>query len=544
MPDSGAAPTLAAMTLEQKVGQVMMIGLDPDKGRPYTALTPDVRRLIQELHIGGIIYFERNVDTPAALAELSAGLQDAAQQNGDPGLIISIDQEGGRVTRLRESRGFTEFPGAMAIAATGEVAIARQVGQMIADELLAVGINMDLAPDLDVNNNPNNPVIGIRSFGSDPDRVAAYGVAFAAGLQSAGVLAVGKHFPGHGDTGTDSHSTLPTVSHDRQRLQAVEFVPFKAAMRLDPPIAGIMSAHITFPAIDPTPGRAATLSPGVLTDLLRTELGYDGLALTDSLEMGALATTGYPVPIAAATSLKAGADMLLISHGFEIHRQAHAMVVDWVRRGEIPEARLDQAVGRVLAAKQRLGLLPAERGQPSVVSDQLAVIGGTEHKALSRQVAAQAVTLLRDDAQLIPLPPDARPMVVEPPAAAGFGKALGIGLVFTVGANPTAAEIQTVVGSARDGRTVIVATADVAQNRGQARLVEALMDGKIPTIVIATRSPYDLLAFPQAPTYLAIYGANPPMLDALAAVLHGQAKPVGKLPVELSGLYGIGAGAE
>ena len=178
------------MTLEEKVGQVMMIGLDPNSGRPAPELTPAVRQLLQDLHVGGVIYFERNVESPAQLAKLSADLQEAARANGDPPLLISIDQEGGRVARLKEPRGFTEFPGAMAIGATGDVENARLIARALAQELLAVGINMDLAPDLDVNNNPDNPVIGIRSFGSDPQAVAAFGVAFAAGLQAEGVLAV------------------------------------------------------------------------------------------------------------------------------------------------------------------------------------------------------------------------------------------------------------------------------------------------------------------------------------------------------------------
>ncbi|MCX6029502.1 MAG: beta-N-acetylhexosaminidase [Chloroflexi bacterium] len=549
-PISAALP--AGMTLEEKVGQVMMIGFDPDAGRPAPELTPEFRALLQDLHIGGVVYFERNVESPAQLAKLSADLQEGAWQNGDPPLLISIDQEGGRVARLKEARGFTEFPGAMAIAATGDIENARRIARALAEELLAVGINMDLAPDLDVNNNPDNPVIGIRSFGSDPQAVAAFGVAFAQGLQAEGVLAVGKHFPGHGDTGADSHVSLPTVPHDRARLEAVEFVPFRAAIHPSPVpqdgggagVGGIMSAHITFPAVDPTPGLAATLSAKVLTGLLRDELGYDGLALTDSLEMGALGTSGYPVPMAAATSLKAGADVLTISHGLEIHRQAHAMVVDWVRRGQIPQKRLDEAVRRVLAAKERFGLLE-DRGQGAGVRSQesgsRSQVGSAEHKALSRQVAAQGITLLRDDAGLLPLKADAKLLVIEPPAAAGMAKALAA-LSFTVSANPTAAEITTAVGLARDGCTVIVATADAKQSAGQAKLVRALLDAKVPTIVVAVRSPYDLLAFPEVPTYLATYGLNPPALDALVEVLNGRVKSQGRLPVELPGLYKEGAG--
>ncbi len=539
------APATADMTPAQKAGQVMMIGFDG------TSLTPELRAAVTDLHVGGVIIFERNVGSPDELAQLTADLQALTQANGDPPLLIAIDQEGGRVARLKETKGFTEFPSAMAIAATGQAENARRVARALAAELLAVGINMNLAPDLDVNNNPDNPVIGIRSFSSNPATVAAFGRAFAEGLQEAGVLAVGKHFPGHGDTGVDSHVALPTVPHGRDRLATVEFVPFVAAIEFPSPvatgegpgvraIAGIMSAHVTFPAIDPTPGLAATLSPRVLTGLLRDELGYDGLILTDSLEMGALAQSGYPVPVAAATALAAGADVLLFNHGHALHRQAHALILDRLARGQLPPGRLDEAAARVLAAKERFGLLvrgSGGRDQASGVSER---VGTAEHRALAREIAGAAITLLRDDAHLLPLAPGAKLLVVEPPAGAGLGKALDA-TTFAVSADPSAAEIRTAAGMA-PGRMVIVATTDARQNPGQVRLVQALLAAGAPVIVVAVRGPYDLMAFPAAPTYLASYGANPPTLDALAAVLYGKVKPAGRLPVELPGLYPVGAG--
>lgn len=550
-PLTDADALLAGMTLAEKAGQVMMIGFDG------TSLTPELRAAVTDLHVGGVIIFERNVGSPDELARLAADLQAVAQANGDPPLLIAIDQEGGRVARLKEAKGFTEFPGAMAIAATGDPENARRVAQALAGELKAVGINVNLAPDLDVNNNPDNPVIGIRSFGSDPASVAAFGRAFTQGLQDAGVLAVGKHFPGHGDTGVDSHIALPTVPHARSRLEAVEFVPFKAVIAPPSPvatggapeagaIAGIMSAHVTFPAIDPTPGLAATLSPPVLTDLLRDELGFTGLVFTDSLEMGALGQSGYPPPVAAVTALIAGADVLLFNHGHDLHRQAHALILDRLAGGQLPPARLDAAAARVLAAKARLGLLAAESGAhaaraATVHTEVAAQVGTAEHRALAREIAGQAITLLRDDARRLPLAPGARLLVIEPPAGAGLGKALDA-TTFAVSANPSAAEVRTAVGLTADGRTVIIATADARQNPGQARLVQELLATGAPVIVVAVRGPYDLMAFPAAPTYLASYGANPPVLDALAAVLHGKVKPAGRLPVELPGLYPVGAG--
>lgn len=258
---------LAAMNLEQKIGQVMIIGFDG------TTVDADLRQMIAEYHVGGVILFARNVQSPAQVAELTNELQSIARESGHPGLFVAVDQEAGRVARLTDATGFTEFPSAMALTATGNPQNARRVAAAMAAEMRAVGINVDFAPDLDVNNNPSNPVIGIRSFSSDPAKVAEYGIAFANGLQENGVLAFGKHFPGHGDTGVDSHIDLPLVPHDRTRLDQIELVPFKAAIEAD--LAGIMSAHVTFPAIDATPGLAATLSRPVLTGLLRNKLGYE-----------------------------------------------------------------------------------------------------------------------------------------------------------------------------------------------------------------------------------------------------------------------------
>ncbi len=337
---------LVRMTLEEKVGQVMMVGFDG------VVLEPGLRAMLAEFHLGGIVEFLRNVESPRQLAQLNADLQKAARASGHPGLFISIDQEGGRVARLKAAQGFTEFPAADQVGASPEPAeAARRVAHGMAAEMKAAGVNMDLAPVLDVNNNPANPIIGTRSYSADPACVAACGVAFLETLQAEGIAAVGKHFPGHGDTKVDSHVALAVVPHDLARLQSVEFVPFRAAIQAG--VTGIMSAHSAFPSIDPTPNLAATLSSKVMTDLLRDELGFGGIRMTDSLEMGALATSGYPVPLAAAAALKAGADVLLFNRDHALHRAAHAMVVDWLKRGEIPLARLDEAVRRVLAAKAR-----------------------------------------------------------------------------------------------------------------------------------------------------------------------------------------------
>ncbi len=507
---------VSQMTLEQKVGQVMLVGFDG------TTLTPELRNDLTQLHIGGVIFYDRNIQSPQQVAQLNTDLQNVMRQNNDLPLFITVDQEGGVVARLKEEKGFTEFPSQMAVAATDDVNQARKIAQALADEMLALGFNMDLTPDLDVNNNPDNPIISTRSFGSDPHRVAEFGVAYIEALQDAGLIAIGKHFPGHGDTGTDSPMALPTIPHDRARLNAIEFVPFQAAMQAK--VAGIMSAHITFPAIDPTPGLAATLSPKVLTGLLRDEMQYDGLVMTDELTMGALATSGYPAPQAASTALRAGADVLLLQTGYAMHRQVHAMLVDRVQRGIVPQTRLDQAVRRILLVKQKFGILTEHAPR----NTNLAVVGSAEMQTVSRKVALQAITLLRDDAKLVPLKADAKLLVVET-GNFGLGKQLGA-TTMSVRAQPTKDEIATAVQIAKEGRIAIVATSDVAKNKSQADLITALNQAKVPTIVIATRSPYDLLYLNDVKTYLASYGNNPPMIEALAAILTGKTKPQGKLP--------------
>ncbi len=512
---------LRGMTLEQKIGQVMVIGFDG------TTVSPELREMIEKYHVGGVILFARNVESPRQVASLTRSLQEIALASGHPGLFIAIDQEGGRVARLTEPTGFTEFPGAMALGATGDPGLARQVAQAIAREMKAVGLNIDFAPDLDVNNNYKNPVIGIRSFSSNPAEVAKYGIQFIEGLQGEGVLAFGKHFPGHGDTGVDSHLALPVVPHDRARLDALEFVPFRAAIAAG--VAGIMSAHVAFPAIETLiPDLPATLSPRVLTGLLREEMGFQGLIVTDSLEMGALAQSGFPVSRAAAMALQAGADLLLFNRDHSLHKQAVQLISEWIREGKIPQSRLDEAVLRVLRAKATYQLIRPTLADMNAVSGSVGT--GAAH-SLALDAARRSVTLVQDKAGLVPLSKTAQLLVLETGGARGLGKALGATVV-EVKDQPSSTDIDAWVRSAQ-GRTVVVGTTDAISNQGQVNLVKALVKAGIPTIVVATRGPYDLLAFREAPTYLAIYGANPPALAAVADVLKGGFKPQGHLPVEL-----------
>jgi beta-N-acetylhexosaminidase len=344
--------TAQTLTLEQKIGQVMLVGFEG------TSLTRELRKMMNDIRPGGVILFERNVQSPNQVAELIDGLQEMTRARGGPPLFVAIDQEGGTVTRLREARGFTEYPSAMAVAATGDPANASAVARVTARELKALGFNINFAPVLDVNNNPRNPVIAQRSFGSDAARVAQFGAAYIAALQADGLLAVGKHFPGHGDVMIDSHASLPNVPYGPARLAEVELAPFRAAISAN--VAGIMTAHITFPELDTAQNLPATLSSAILQNTLREQMGFEGLIFSDSLDMGALADSGHPLPGAAAESLLAGADVLDFNTTAPMMRRVKK---DMLARAGNPAflARLDESVSRILREKSGLARPPILR---------------------------------------------------------------------------------------------------------------------------------------------------------------------------------------
>lgn len=518
-------PTLEkSMTLEQKIGQLMIIGFDGP------TVDPDLRRMITDYHIGGVILFARNIQSPRQVAALTNELQTIAIESGHPGLFIAIDQEGGPVARLTEDKGFTEFPSAMALTATGDPQNAYRMAAAMAVEMRAIGINIDFAPDLDVNNNPANPIIGIRSFSSDPARVAEYGLAFSKGLQDNGVLAFGKHFPGHGDTGVDSHIDLPLVPHDRARLDQIELVPFRAFAQAQ--YAGIMTAHITFPAIDPTPGLPATLSRPTLTGLLREELGYNGLIVTDSLEMGALTESGYPPEDGAPLALAAGADLLLFNRDHAMHRQVFANLVQAVRDGKISQEQVDASARRILQAKQTFGLLnPA----PVEVESAASSVKTAEHLALSRELAQKSITLLRDPQGLLPLLPGGpAPLLVETAALRGLTRLEQVNAaILQVETQPTQSQMADVLHAAANGRVVIVPVNDLPLNPTQLELIQQLTQAGAPVIALAYRNPFDAAHLPENVTVLITYGFNPPVRAALADILTGQTQPGGLLPVTL-----------
>lgn len=534
---------LADLTLEEKIGQMLWVGLAGPE------LDAQAEALLAAGKAGGVILFARNGTDPLAVRGLTDQLQAtvAKRDRATPALVVMVDQEGGLVQRYRAP--LTDWPGNMALGAAADRDLAYQMAAATAAELRSLGIHMNLAPVADVNNNPNNPVIGLRSFGEDVRAVSALVAATVRGYQDHGVMAVVKHFPGHGDTEVDSHHALPVIDHTLERLEAVELPPFAAAMEAG--VSAVMAAHINFPALAPD-SKPATLSPAVLTGLLRERLTYQGVVVTDAMEMAALAgTTGVAEGLVEA--VLAGADALLVAESFAEQAAFHAALVSAVQQGRIPEARIEAAVRRLLLLKGEAGLLPDRSGAPAAVALPPATGGPwAEHRTLAQRIADQAVTLVRDDAGLVPvrLGAGAHLVVISPGPAAPDGlTALGRSIkeqharmteVVVDRRTPTDAERAEV--SRQIGAADLVLYALPYASAGQrALLAEVTGTGK-PLIVVGLGEPYDLLQLPNVATFVVTYGDSEAQMRAVAAPLFGGRPFTGTLPVSIPPLYPMGHG--
>lgn len=542
LPDSDAQieELLAQMTIEEKLGQLFMVFFEG------TEFSPALERTIQELHVGGILIFHINVGPVEELAATIAAAQDAAAASGAQiPLFVAVDHEGGLIDRF--GGRLTLFPGPMAIAATGSVENARAVAEAMSAELRALGINMNLAPVVDVNNNPNNPVIGSRAFGSTPEIVTSFSLAMLEGFQRGNMMTTAKHFPGHGDTAIDSHSDLPVIDKELAQLQALELVPFAAA--IDAGTDVIMTAHVAVPSLTGDPELPATFSRAILTDLLRESMGFDGLIAADSLGMGAL-DLRYGITQTSALAVEGGVDLLMFGND-----PGHTPVEQYwvfeellarIEAGELTEARLDASVRRILQAKARHGLLTPNPTLAAALSvDELqATIRTPEHLALADQVSEQAVTLVKNDAQLLPLRPEQRIALIHPDFESELPMVLGehtanlTSIPMTV--DPDAEERARITALAAASDVILLATYNANFHAGQVALVEELQGKSL--VVLALNSPYDLLAFPEQATYLTTYNNTLPLLTAAAKLLYGQIQPSGTLPIELPALFPIGSG--
>ncbi len=343
------------MSLERKIGQMMMVGV------PGAEMTAPARAIIASYAPGGIILFGYNLGPREKTEEFIVDMQKAAMDSAVMPLFISIDQEGGRVRRIVD--GVTQFPGNMPLGVVNDAKLTYRAARILGMELRLMGLNMNLAPALDVNNNPENPVINTRSFGSDPAVVAAMGRAYIRGLQDSRCMAVGKHFPGHGDTDGDSHHVLPVIDYGIEHLKKIELPPFAAAIEED--VSAIMSAHIAYPSILDD-GMPATLSEKMLTGLLRNEMGHKGLVITDDMEMNAVSKL-MDIGEAAVRSIEAGSDIILISTCGQSVARIHAAIGKAAADGRLSKERIDESVRRIIAAKVRYSILDMESGRARLV---------------------------------------------------------------------------------------------------------------------------------------------------------------------------------
>ncbi|MFW5692098.1 MAG: glycoside hydrolase family 3 protein, partial [Chloroflexota bacterium] len=393
---------LDSLTLEQQVAQMFMVSLYGP------TLNASGRELLETWQPGGVVLFGGNVETPEQITTLTNSHQAAITGAGGVPLLIATDQEGGWIARLRE--GFTEWPPMSLLAAADDAALAYEVGQAMARELRAVGLNMNLAPVADLDTNIDNPIIGRRSPGSDTDLLAVMLRGYIQGMQAEGVAATAKHFPGHGDTAEDSHVTLPLVPHDRERLEGLELLPFAAAIEAG--TGAIMVGHLWLPEFDPAGPLPATLSPAIVTGLLRVGMGYEGVIMTDAMDMDAI-DTNYAADEAALRAVRAGIDLIAYGPGSSPTDQISAMqaIIDAVRSGDIPEERITASARRVLLLKARLGALDWTPLDPATARDRIDVPGTLP---LIQTMFEAGVTIAFDNAERIPLRDEQQVGIIYP----------------------------------------------------------------------------------------------------------------------------------
>ncbi|MGE0454359.1 MAG: glycoside hydrolase family 3 N-terminal domain-containing protein [Vicinamibacteria bacterium] len=540
-----ATRTLASLTLEEKVGQMIGVRASGIFSNPRSAGWRRTLEEVETLGVGTVVVFESEVGwLPRALNKLQAAAKVP--------LLISADMERGLAFRVR--RGVVPLPYAMAIGATGSEDAAYAAGEITAREGRALGIHWAFAPVADVNNNPDNPVINIRSFGEDPELVARLGAAFVRGARAGGILTTAKHFPGHGDTAVDSHLQLATIAGDRARLQGVELLPFRSAIEAG--VDSVMVGHIAVPSLDPS-GAPATLSRPLVDALLRRDLGFQGLIVTDAMEMTGVraAWTGE----AAVRAVLAGADFILLPPDPEVAIQA---LVRAVREGQLTQARIDASVLRILESKERLGLDRDRTVDEKAYED---LVGRPEDVARAEAMALRSITVVRNEGGQLPLraedplrvlhlvlSSDLRNDAIQGIPEAELAQRKVESRTFVLGPEVSAETEERILAEAPASTHVLVsAFVRVTSSKGtaemigsHARLLSRLGAIGKPLVVVSYGSPYLLRQFPEVPAYVCAYGGAESSQHAAMEVLFGEAPATGRLPVTIPGSYPRGHGLQ
>jgi beta-N-acetylhexosaminidase len=539
--------TLGRMSLEEKIGQMIACRYMGKFASLDSDYLTDLVGLIRGKKIGGLIIFAGEVYETTHLTNF---LQEKAKIP----LLIAADFEWGAAMRIN---GTTLFPPFMALGAIGSEDLAYQMGRVTAIEGRAMGIHMTYAPVVDVNINPDNPIISVRSLGENSEAVSRLATAFIRGCQENGLIATAKHFPGHGDTNVDSHSFLPIITGDRERLEKVELYPFSRAIQAG--VEAIMTAHISVPALDPTPNLPATLSYPILTGLLRKKMGFKGLIVTDALGMGGIIGT-FSRREAAVRAVQAGVDMLLLPPE---PAEAIDALVQAVSSGEIPESRIDASVAKILELKARLGL---HRNRLVEVSQLPLRVATKESLKLASLAFENSATLVKNEADVLPLSPEklqkkmavfslssdpddyyagsvfVREMQKRRPGVSAFYADAFTGQEYIQRAKDEAKDAETVVFALFSSLRTAKGSVDLVPQHIE--LVKEFATGPAPVIVISFGSPYFLRHFPEVDAYICLYRNTAQAQETAAKVLFGEIEVNGRLPVSIPGLYPVGHGIE
>jgi beta-N-acetylhexosaminidase len=532
---------LSHMTLREKVGQMLFLGFGG------TVMDETIAAFLDEKKPGGVALFARNIKGTEQTVKLIRDVRTHDPGRGSPAapggipMFVSVDQEGGNVVRIK--RYVTVLPSAMALGAARDKDLAYRVGASLGRDLRLMGFNMNLAPVLDINSNPKNPVIGTRSFGEQPQLVADIGMAYMRGMQSEGISAVAKHFPGHGDTESDSHHALPVLQHDLDRLRSVELVPFKAAFSSG--LDALMTAHISLPKIAEEPDMPATVSKNVLTGILRKELGYDGIVVTDGLEMAGIVDK-YGSGEAAVRAVEAGADMVMVLWFPEKKNEVQRMLLDAVKTGRLSEARIDQSVRRILLTKARRGLFE----EKLLGADEAVAELKKAKRSVVSEAAARGLTLVRNKDGVLPLKKvraDGKPLRVlaastEPTFIKELDKRVKGAKTLKLKNAPTKSravqDAQRIARLAKGMDVVVLGVLDGHTIRTVAETKKLLPD--MPVVVVNFGSPYLLERFGDVDAYLCAFGFRWASERAAAMAVAGDLTPTGKLPVTLSSEHRYG----
>ena len=533
---------LRSLSLREKIGQMVMVRMSGEFTNLNSEKFAESRRQVEENRLGGFIVFRGEANSIAALT-------NEMQRISKLPLLFAADYERGLRMQLRTGTPFTTN---MGVGATGDVLAAYRQGKIIAEEMRAIGVNWLFAPVADINNNPDNPVINIRSFGANPEKVGEFAAALAKGVRDGGALATLKHFPGHGDTATDSHIGLAKISANKTQLEAVELVPFKTAIGNG--VDAVMTAHLAVPQVtgDDVP---ATLNPKISNDILRKELGFKGIITTDAMEMGAI-KKNYSDEKSVVMAVLAGADIVLLPADAKKTIDA---IEAAVKSGELTEARIDESVRRLLSAKYRLGLTENRLVDLAKVNQ---VVEKSENVREANATAEKSITLLRNADNILPMTAEKANKTLFVVIAADDDPIEGIALIpeimrrapkakiIRLDLRSTKDEYEKVLEQAKQFDSIILAPfvkraalkGTVALPENQTKFVREMIDLKKPVAVVAFGSPYLIRQFPEVKTYVVTYAIEEVAQTAAVRTMFGEVPFTGKLPVSVPGIFEIGAG--